>query len=164
MNTSIRKTVLRIDSLKTIPEKSVKTPLFDTTPAAEVSSRFAYRQVKGVSLPCSRLRRKAAALDGMLSTHDPSGTARSARLTQPGSAGSLLPPSAEGGFTQRRVIMRSTLLVPLAPLDLPNQGRRVACGSFMQAWVAEATPGLTSNCLVAYYAQPRSCVLCQTTL
>jgi DNA-binding transcriptional ArsR family regulator len=45
MNTSIRNTNLRIDSLRTIPEKSVKTPLFDTTPAAEVSSRFGYRQV-----------------------------------------------------------------------------------------------------------------------
>jgi hypothetical protein len=43
----------------------------------------------GVSLPCSRLRRKAAALDGTLLAHGPSGTARDARLTQPGPAGRL---------------------------------------------------------------------------
>jgi len=45
--------------------------------------------MKGVSLPCSRLRRKAAVLDGMQSAHGPSGTARVARLTQPGPAGRL---------------------------------------------------------------------------
>ena len=43
-----------------------------------------------------------------------------------------LPPlpalSAEGGFTRRHIIERTTLLVPLASLDLPNQGRRVAFG------------------------------------
>jgi hypothetical protein len=38
-----------------------------------------------VLLPCSRLRRKAATLDGMQWAHDASGTARFARLTQPGS-------------------------------------------------------------------------------
>ncbi len=43
----------------------------------------------GVSLPCSRLWRKAAALDCKQQAHDPSGTARFARLTQPGSAGRL---------------------------------------------------------------------------
>jgi cell division inhibitor SulA/protein ImuA len=43
----------------------------------------------GVSLPCSCLRQKAAALDGVEESHDPSGAARCARLTQPGSAGRL---------------------------------------------------------------------------
>ena len=46
-------------------------------------------ELKGVSFPCSRLRRKAAALDRINYAHDPSGAARFARLTQPGSAGRL---------------------------------------------------------------------------
>ena len=50
---------------------------------------LAWPEHKGVSLPCSRLRRKAAALNGMQGAHDPSGAARFARLTQPGSAGRL---------------------------------------------------------------------------
>ena len=46
--------------------------------------------MKGVSLPFIRLRRKSAALDG-IKYATPSGTARCARLTQPGAAGRLRP-------------------------------------------------------------------------
>jgi cytochrome c-type biogenesis protein CcmH len=47
------------------------------------------RPLKGVSLPCSRLRRKAAALDCIKWALGTSGTARFARLTQPVPAGRL---------------------------------------------------------------------------
>jgi hypothetical protein len=37
------------------------------------------------------------------------------------SLASLLPPAAEGGFTRRHQIMRSTLLVPFASLTQPTR-------------------------------------------
>ena len=63
-------------------------------------------RIKGVSLPCSRLRRKAAALNVMPSTHGPSGIARVARLTQPGPAGRLRLP---------RILIALFLLLPAVP-------------------------------------------------
>ena len=47
------------------------------------------KQKQGVSLPCSRLRRKAAALDCIKWALGTSGAARFARLTQPVPAGRL---------------------------------------------------------------------------
>ena len=67
---------------------------------------------EGVSLPFFCLRQKPAALDGMPLAHAPSGTARFARLTQPGAAGRLRLPVPVAGDPLSGLAPDSAIIPP----------------------------------------------------